>query len=423
MNKTAIPQRVHVAKEKFNTFFRDDLYGQFDKQSNTILSRGAWNDDVVALPAIFTFCLQYTLSKHWVGYSDSLGHERVYPSLLKRFNYGIAGAKYTEKMFALTLGNTTTLGFVYRELAKQLPADTKVIMTKPFYPSIAKSITHSFSSIDFIDGLETEEVIIKDLKQSVVSDKKAKIIHLSNFIGVEGRIFSKSFWEDLLAFTEPKGVYVVIDEGLWYKEILYPDSIVSSKVIRLVSPSKKYGIPGMKIGVMIAPETFIHDFYEQASTSYGGPASIFFLLLEMLFLFEYVYLSKDHKAFSQLKHYDISDSKIRELYENYTDCLKKNELLYDTNRDYFENWLKRNRHFVHSAHLFNGINFFIRFNTAYETMYAFFQALIEQRGVSVMPGICFGDIDDKYIRISVLEDHAEFKKGLQALELFLKDTK
>ena len=250
------------------------------------------------------------------------------------------------------------------------------------------------------------------------------IVHLSNFIGVEGRAYSAKFFYSIIRKCQQKNVHVVIDEGLWFEPPSYPKEITSPNVVRIVSPSKKYGIPGMKVGFLIADPEFIKSYYEEASSGYGGPASIFFLLLEMLMLFEYVWYTGNKKAFAQITgtYPDISHVKIQELYSDYHHCVTKNYQVFKTNRKILKAWTTDNK-FVEEAHLLHGLNFFVRFKTQHDSMYSFFKDLLETRGVSIMPSSCFGDPSDSYARISILEETSHLQAGLTAITEFLTKPK
>lgn len=407
------------AKRAFNRFFQADLYGQYDDEGNIILSRGAWNDDTVQMPELFKFCLKYTLDKHWVGYSDSLGHDNVYKSLVKRFNLDVLGRPYTEKSFALTMGNVATMGFVYKELSNRISSQSTVLTTVPYYPSIIKNISKAFRNMAFVDSLQEEDAILRDILTAIKDTGNVGVIHLSNFIGVEGRVYSSYFFKEVIAEATRHGIYVVIDEGLWYEQLSYPSEIASPNVIRLVSPSKKYGIPGMKIGVLIADESFINDYYEEASSGYGGPASIFFLLIEFLMLFEYARASGDESFVQITNTYpDIAISKVQALYEDYCNCMEANHELFLKNRRILQEWGNKNE-FVEKIHLLDGLNFFVKFRSSYSTMYELFEDLIRDHRTSVMPSVCFGDANDEYVRISILEDSLAIRQGLQSIERLL----
>ena len=186
MNKS-----IKNSKKIFNTFFKRDLYGRFDDDTNIILSRGGWNDDYILFPELFRFCVNYSLEKHWVGYSDSLGHKNTIESVVKLANLQTITKKYTSENTALTLGNVLTMGVVFKQLKNKV-AGSGVVTFSPYYPPIVRSVNFYFKKIDFVSSLKSESQILKEVEKKM-SIKGNEILLLSNSIGVEGRSFSTFF--------------------------------------------------------------------------------------------------------------------------------------------------------------------------------------------------------------------------------------
>lgn len=411
-------REIAFAKKQFNRFFREDLYGQFDHPDNIILSRGAWNDETVRLPEFFRYCVDYTLDKHWVGYSDSLGHERVFDALGDWVN--IDGEGYNHRNLGLTLGNVATIAFVFMQLKSRFEGST-VLTLEPYYPSVMKSVSESFPSIETVSSLEEdEEDVFDQLVEKCKANSNIRILFLSNFLGVEGRIFSREFWRKVLEYLEERDLVLVIDEGLWFDRIEYPDNYEKERIIRVVSPSKKYGNPGMKIGHLLGPESFVRDYYERASTSYGGPASIFFLVSEFLYQFEHALATCTVDGLKRLsERYDIPYEEIIRLYHDFVETMTQNHQFYLGNRKEFERWLEENVGVIKKAYIFEGINFFVEPNYA-ERSYDLFLRLIRERKVAVFPSVCLGDMDDRRFRITVLERRQDMLDGLNRISDFLK---
>lgn len=405
---------IEKSKKIFNSFFKDDLYGRFNDNDNIILSRGGWEDSYVSFPKIFKFCIDYTLKKHWTGYSDSLGHKNTLRALSllvnsdKEFAYGTSN-------LALTIGNVVTIGFIARLLKDQL-GDIPVATFKPYYPPILKSINFYFNDINFISSFEDENAILQEVKQ-LVQESNIKILFLSNAIGVEGRIFSKYFWEGIVDILKSEeDLFLVIDEGLWFDRLDYPVSIAHERVIRIVSLSKKYGLAGCKLGFMIAEVNFIRRFYDYASTNYGGPLSVFFLLAEFIYQFEYVYYSQKSEADLQIitDEYGIPKEKLKVLYDDFVKILTRNKQKLETNQKIIRSWIKRNQHLIEKVFDFGGINVFIKFKNA-STAYDLFEQLMKNK-VSVMPSSCLGDENDSMVRITLLEQSKLLRHGLSVIE-------
>lgn len=417
MNKELIIK----SKGIFNDFFRKDLYGQFDSPKNIILSRGSWRDDVVKLPELFKFCIHHTLVQQWVGYSDSLGHENVFNALDDLAN--ATGEKgYDSENYSLTLGNVATMPIIFKQLKETLPR-AKVVTLEPYYPSIIKAVSDSFSEISTISSLENnEQDLFNQLAETCRKDKDNKIILLSNFIGVEGRIFSENFWSQVISLTNEIEGFLVIDEGLWFEGIEYPNEINNDRTIRVVSTSKKYGNPGMKFGFMLGPKQFINTYYEYASTSYGGPPSLLFLSAEFLYQFEHTLVTGDMQGLDRLcQEYRISQECMDDLFKNFEQAIEFNHQTYKKHRAIFLRWISENSDLIRKSHIFQGINFFIEPDINISN-YEFFLNLIQSKNVSVLPGICLGDMSDTMCRISILECQGDISEGLQKISTFLKNT-
>ncbi len=404
---------VKTAKDKFNRFFKDDLYGKYDDDENIILSRGGWRDDVIQLPKFFRHCIEHTLRNHWVGYSHSLGHERVFDSLTDLVNIN-RSARYEQNEMALTLGNVATLGFVFRQL-KETYGDAEVLTFAPYYPPIVRSVSHHFPRLHFQSALGTEDEILDGISRQVRARPDLKILFLSNCVGVEGRIFTRSFWQSICNLAEADDRTVVIDEGMWFDPPDYPEAIRSDRVIRVVTTSKKHGIPGMKTGFMLASEQFLKDYYEQASTGYGGPASIFFLLSEFLYRYEYAHATGDVESVGCLaERYGTPDAIVHDLYEDFVATVKANQATFESNRAVFLSWLKTNTDLFKSAHVFQGMNYLLEPATDVPA-YDLFLGLLQQHKVSVLPSSCLGDGQDRMIRVTILERQADVRNGLARL--------
>lgn len=411
---------IESSKKVFNKFFKDHLYGIFDDDKNIILSRGSWEDSYISFPKIFSFCINYTLKNHWTGYSDSLGHKNTIAALERYVNVQAPENKYGSSNLALTLGNVATIGFVFKQLQKIIP-DSSVITFKPYYPPILKSINSYFEKIYFISSLQSESEIISDIKRTIES-KNSKILLLSNAIGVEGRTFSPDFWKIILDIAESKKLYLVIDEGMWFSPLNYGKKINNEHVIRIVTLSKKFGIPGCKLGYMISSDEFTNHFYDCASTNYGGPLSAFFLLSEFLYQFEFIINSEIDlsKGLESLhNNYKIPISKLEYLYNDFIKTLNKNGKKLSNNRKILTNWAKANSSSINKVHDFGGMNVFIKLKTNAKA-YDIFLKSIKEEGFSIMPSSCLGDETDSMFRITLLEKSKDLKNGLNKLTRIIK---
>jgi aspartate/methionine/tyrosine aminotransferase len=415
---------IHWSKGNFNKFFQEDLYGRFDSDSNIILSRGSWEDNHVVYPKLFSFCLNYSLDKHWAGYSDSLGHNNSFEAICKFANLYFNDSRYYYKNdnVAITMGNVFALNQIFCHLKTLIPK-AELIALKPFYPSILKSASRNFKKVKFISSLDTEDEILLNIAAKLES-KSSKILLLTNAIGVEGRIFSEIFWQGVLKIINNRDVYLIIDEGMWFEPLKYPQEINNSNVIRVVSFSKKFGIPGMKLGFMLASKEYLSKYYDWASSNYGGPPSIFFLLIEFICFFEYI----QHSSTDQTKEliflserYGIELEKLAELYYDFVDSTKQNQYKLGSNQKTLRKWLDENKTYIEAAYDFGGINVLILPKIA-GSSYNLFLSLIKN-GASIFPGACIGDDTDSLFRVTLLESQENFCLGLKLLGKTLNEYK
>lgn len=406
------------SKLLFNRFFRDDLYGKYKNDENIILSRGAWEDSVIRMPEVFQFCLKYALDKHWTGYSHSLGHEGVFESLDSLLNAG-KERQYSKENFGLTLGNVATIGFVFKQLKELFPEGEVVTMT-PYYPPIVKSVNNHFKGMHFVSSLDEEGEIIERIREKIMSTPNKKLLLLSNCVGVEGRIFSKEFWKSVCELGEEQGSFLVIDEGLWFEKLEYPEEINSDDVIRVITPSKKYGIPGMKTGLMTGSKKFMEAYYDQASTNYGGPSSIFFLMQEFLYQFEHSLFTGTTEGVYRLgKKYDVDEHTMHDLYMDFIRTVAENKGTFESNKRILREWMDKNIGLFKKNHNMQGINCLLEPKAPLKG-YELFEELITTHNVSVLPSSCLGDKSDSMFRVTVLEERSRIIKGLECISHYLE---
>lgn len=176
----------------------------------------------------------------------------------------------------------------------------------------------------------------------------------------------------------------------------------------------------MKTGFMLGPESFIRDYYEQASTNYGGPASMFFLLSEFLYQFEYAYFTEQRGSILRLADaYGIPPEEIEELYDDYVSTVQKNRNTFEQNRGVFTAWLAENIEMFDEAYLFQGINILMKPKGG-QKAYDLFGDLIQGQKVSVLPSSCLGDREDKMFRVTILEARDKLEEGLKRISHHLR---
>lgn len=409
-------KEIQECKNAFNHFFKDELYGKYKDKNNIILSRGAWNDDVLLMPDVFKFCINYAFEKKWTGYSDSLRHERPLRASLKYFKS--QNLDYTGDQIGLSLGNVTSINPIFNCLRDNYDIK-RVICFCPYYPPILKSVSRLFADVELVSSMQSEEDILKDIERII---KLGDLLFLTNSIGVDGRIYSKDFWSKILKICESKSLYLVIDEGIWFEKLDYPKEICKSKVIRLISTSKKYGIPGCKIGLIVADEEFMSKYYDYASTYYGGPLSSYFMLIEFLLLFEALSEKNDLGVLKELsKYYEIDNVKIKQLFYNFKKTQEINYQKLLNNSRILMSWANNHKDVI-TLEYYGGLNCLVKLKKPIKSE-ELFRQLIKKTRTSIFPGKCIGLIEDNIFRITLLESSEDLKMGLSNISKIICNYK
>ena len=87
----------------------------------------------------------------------------------------------------------------------------------------------------------------------------------------------------ILPLCKKYSKYIIIDEVYIQDKIYEISNILDyEKSVVITSYSKSYGIPGLKLGHLLAGPDFINSFYRHASTSYGSPPSFLYMVASCL---------------------------------------------------------------------------------------------------------------------------------------------
>jgi aspartate/methionine/tyrosine aminotransferase len=275
---------IRMIKELFNSFFRDDLYGRLRNDQTIILSSGAVCEETFGLPDAARSAIRYALDRNWYGYSDSRGRSSAREAVA-RFESARLGYDYDETNIALTIGATFAINAVADFLLTGRTTTQPVICAIPNYPPLVESVARRADTrlvpLSSSNGLIDVSPLIECLRP------ETPLVLLQTANNPTGAIVDENSLAQLIDRASPQTM-VVLDEC---HEFLGPPIVRSrlrakSNVIRISSISKTWSAPGIKAGWLIADSAIIDDYYEFASTTYGGPPSFFYTLLEVLARFE-----------------------------------------------------------------------------------------------------------------------------------------
>jgi aspartate/methionine/tyrosine aminotransferase len=285
----AIPD---VVKRLFDYYFRVDLYGTQIHRNPIVLSSGSYDETEFGLPESLKDCIRFSLSQNWYGYSDSLGRGSTRTALaaLESVRYPSHEAVGSDNV-AVTLGGTAAIASVADLLSLTAPApERRALVCVPNYPPLVAAIGQRFEVELVATGLAGDGVDITEVISRLSGGPR--MILLQTVMNPWGRRIREADLARLIAAL-PEDCYLVLDEchDAFGPAVPLTPMRRRGNVISIRGMSKLWAAPGLKAGWLVADQAFIDAFYTHASTTYGGPPSLLYLLLEMFALFERVRLT------------------------------------------------------------------------------------------------------------------------------------
>lgn len=288
----------------FNYYFRDDLYGRWIHNEPIVLSSGSFDEEHFGLPKTLKTCIEFAVSNNWYGYSDSLGRIQTREALAElecQLNSG--GSSCTVGQIAITMGATAAISSIADCIAGgRTRASLRALCGIPNYVPLVASVSRAFSTSLVATPLKGNAVDITEMIERVRSGVDFVLLQtVSNPWGVG---VARHQLQHLID-SAPAGCTIVLDmchEHFGASEKNSPSRLLpllgarGAAVVSVRSLSKQWAAPGLKCGWIRAPEPFISAFYEHASTTYGGPPSVFSLLLEVYARFEALRLQSKSNA-------------------------------------------------------------------------------------------------------------------------------
>lgn len=284
LDQPALPRLV---KSVFDFYFRDDLYGHWADTEPIVLSSGSYDETVFGLPESLKDCIRFALERNWYGYSDSLGRTSAREALAV-LETARSGGRTTigADRIAVTLGGTAALASIVDLLVGAGPDETRpALCAVPNYPPLVAAMARRLPvhcvETPMADGATDIGSLIDRARDG------ARLILLQTVTNPSGLRVPEERLADLIA-AAPRDCFIILDEchDAFGPAVPLTAARLADNVISIRSISKRWGAPGLKAGWLVASSGFIEEFYAHASTTYGGPPSLFYLLLEMLGLFE-----------------------------------------------------------------------------------------------------------------------------------------
>lgn len=375
-------------KELFNSFFRDDLYGRLRPSGRTILSSGAVDEISWGLPEALKECVRYALARDWYGYSDSRGRIPVRESIAAYESARIEGASYSAANVAMTLGATFAISTLADFLLSgRRTTGTPALCAVPNYPPLVEGIARRSDTrlvpLSGADGITSLDPLIAAITP------QTPLIFLQTAMNPTGSAPSEESLARLVA-AAPPSCWIVLDES---HEWLGPEPArtparAAANVIRVSSLSKAWSVPGLKIGWILADAAFIDEYYEFASTTFGGPPSFFYTLVEMLTRMELWLITGVEPSAAEINEfertYGLRVPALAAAFASYRDERSARDAALRTLRDAAVSGLAAAGASVLPPRY--SINLTVEF-PGYRDSYVCFREILRDCGVSVFPGV------------------------------------
>ncbi|WP_219107895.1 pyridoxal phosphate-dependent aminotransferase [Austwickia sp. TVS 96-490-7B] len=412
-----------VIKLIFDHFFREDLYGARQVNPPLVLSSGSFDEACFGLPASLKDCVRFALDQNWYGYSDSLGRESTRAALAQLETMRSCSMPLvTEKNVAVVLGGTAAIASIADLLLEMAQESGKpegvAVAAIPNYPPLIAALARKMRVHLAPTQLTSNGVSVDSLIQTIHS-RKPDLVLLQTVVNPWGKRVSEADVARVIAALPPH-TFLLLDEchDAFGPEVKLTAARADRRVIAVRSLSKLWAAPGVKCGWMVADDTFIRRFYVHASTTYGGPPSLLYLLLEMYALFEISLRTGGDTDLDRLR-YDYGVTESRWLFAR---------------DDYIQTRLSLNTTVRHHRELAvevlgqagipvlapeYSINLVTR--PANMNSYQLYTRLADEAGVSLLPGILTMGDTDGMMRVSPCLKEPLLLEGLNRVVRWVKE--
>ena len=403
-----------IVKKAFDFYFRQDLYGHYIQENPIILSSGSYAESVFGLPDSLKACVRYALDRNWYGYSDSLGRSSAREALARlETARGNGTVAYQADNIAVTMGGTAALSSRVDLIADRSGRGAHAVACVPNYPPLVASMAQRLPTrlvpTPLVNGRISVEPLLEALRE------EPAVVLLQVVVNPWGLRVSEMDIARVIAAL-PAGCFLLLDEchDTAGPVVAPTPARLHERVLSIRSMSKRWAAPGLKAGWIVAHRGFLDDFYEHASTTYGGPASLLYLLLEMYALLETAQITgtdlSEHKHYLR-SEYGVTAERLATAVEDYFTAADRMARLVTSRREYATARLRAVGIPVLAAEY--SINLTVRMGDT--PSYSLYRQLVSEAGVSAFPGLLtMGDCRG-VLRISPCLDETMLENALDRM--------
>ncbi|MEU5634077.1 pyridoxal phosphate-dependent aminotransferase [Streptomyces rishiriensis] len=408
---------VRFVKELFNWYFRDDLYGGLRDDARYILSGGAVDEERWGLPQSLKECIRYALDRDWYGYSDSRGRYPAREAIAAYESARLDGVHYGPEHVAMTMGGTfavsTLADFVLHDIS---PSAAPALCAIPNYPPLVETIArrHDVQLVPLDSG--HGQTSIEPLIAALTPD--TPLVLLQTVGNPTGAAVTEEGLARLVEAASPSTVIVLDECHEWLGEYEKRSAARGApNVVRVSSLSKTWSAPGLKAGWFLADPAFIAEYYEYASSSFGGPPSFFYTVVEVLARMErWLITGVEEPGPDELKEFETSYGldleRLRHAYRTYrTDRRRRVEEL-TVLRDAATVRLAQTPAQVLAPRF--SINTAVEL-PGWDDSYRCFRDVLRETGVSLFPGILTFCFSGAVMRITTARPWEQLAPALDRL--------
>ncbi|MDR0581905.1 MAG: aminotransferase class I/II-fold pyridoxal phosphate-dependent enzyme [Prevotellaceae bacterium] len=298
--------------------------------------------------------------------------------------------QYDKDEIILTVGSSEALTVTLRTL---LNDGDEVLIPAPVYPGYEPLVKLYGATVKPVDTTANGFELTPDILANYLTPR-TKCIILTDPNNPTGVLMSRKNREELVNFLAEKDIYIIADEV--YNRIIYTNDYSSfgtyeklrKKLIIVNSFSKSHSMTGWRIGYLLACRELVqqlskpHQYYVTSACSVTQYAL-------------------------QAVNDPQTETELAIMVRNYKEC-----------RDYAYQFLTQLGFGCckpqGAFYLFASID---KFGLDSDT---FCRRLVEEQGVALIAGNCFGEAYDNYVRISYCVDLAVLKEALDKVKLFVE---
>jgi aspartate/methionine/tyrosine aminotransferase len=402
-------------KELFNWYFRDDLYGSLRSSDHLILSSGSVDEVHFGLPPILKRTLTYALERDWYGYSDSRGRGPAREAVAELENVRIAGAPYGAEHVVISMGGTFAVSTVADFLLSESTSPEPALCAMPNYPPLVEAVSRrhpvQLVPLGCAGGTTSLAPLISALRP------RTPVVLLQTVTNPTGTVVGESELAELILAAGPDTM-IILDECHECLGIEYQRGACRAdpRVVRINSMSKSFAVPGLKVGWILASAEFVAAFYEYASTSYGGPPSFFYTLVEVAARLERLLLLDIEPGPAELAAFDqdygLTMATLAPAWNAYrSDRNHRSDALVEQRQHLAHTLLAAGASVVAPRY---SMNLAVRLGDSVDG-YRTFRDLLEGADVAVFPGMLTFCLSGGWVRITSARDPAMVAESLRRL--------